>query len=340
MNTCHPHRFSVVTAAQVDSVLRGRERETAQVVEEAYRLHGAGSTVNPPSAFLRFTDRPDARIIALPASLGGGAGVDGIKWISSVPANPAAGLPRASAVILLNDQATGRPVACLEGSLISAARTAASAVLAAGRLSAHRPRPRRLGVIGAGLISRHVIRHLTADGWDFDATRVYDTSAGRAAGLAAELAAVPATGEATVASDAAGVLRESDLVLVATVAGEPHLTDPCDLAHGPLVLHLSLRDFAPEVLRGAVNVVDDLDHALREGTSLQLAAQRFGTSGLVAGTLHDALTGTLRVRDAGPVVFSPFGLGVLDLALAAHVLARVRAAGDDTVVEDFLPDGS
>ncbi|MFJ9406808.1 2,3-diaminopropionate biosynthesis protein SbnB [Streptomyces sp. NPDC101393] len=337
MNTSHPHRFSVVTAAQVDAVLRGRERETARVVEEAYRLHGEGATVNPPSAFLRFADRPDARIIALPASLGGAAGVDGIKWISSVPANPAAGLPRASAVILLNDQATGRPVACVEGSLISAARTAASAVLAADRLSAHRPRLRRLGVIGAGLIARQAIRHLTADGWVFDATRVYDTSAGRAAGLAAELSAVPATGVATAASDAAGVLRESDLVVVATVAGDPHLMDPRDLAHGPLVLHLSLRDFAPEVLRGVVNVVDDVDHALREGTSLQLTAQQFGASGLVDGTLHEALTGALRVPDTGPVVFSPFGLGVLDLALAARVLARVRATGDDTVIEGFLP---
>ena len=90
--------FSVISGAQVARALGGREKELVELVEDTYRVHGAGATVNPPSYFLRFPDRPSSRIIALPASLGGtgdDTGVDGIKWISSFPENVARGVPRA-----------------------------------------------------------------------------------------------------------------------------------------------------------------------------------------------------------------------------------------------------
>src|ERR671914_2291584 len=91
--------FSVVPGAQVQSALQGREKQIVELVEATYLLHSAGDSVNPPSYFLRFPDRPSSRIIALPASLGGPGRVDGLKWISSFPENVAAGLPRASAVL-------------------------------------------------------------------------------------------------------------------------------------------------------------------------------------------------------------------------------------------------
>jgi hypothetical protein len=138
-----PPPFAVIPGAQVQQALRGRERQITELVEATYRLHGAGDSVNPPSYFLRFPDRPADRIIALPASIGGQNRVDGLKWISSFPGNVAAGLPRASAVLILNDHDTGYPFACLESSIISATRTAASAALAADWLSRGRPRPAR-----------------------------------------------------------------------------------------------------------------------------------------------------------------------------------------------------
>ena len=90
---------------------RGSEKQIVELVEATYRLHGAGDSVNPPSYFLRFPDRPTSRIIALPASIGGDVRVDGLKWISSFPENVAAGIPRASAVLILNDHDTGYPFA-------------------------------------------------------------------------------------------------------------------------------------------------------------------------------------------------------------------------------------
>ena len=126
--------FAVISGAQVQRALQGREKQIVELVEATYRLHSAGDSVNPPSYFLRLPDRPSSRIIALPASIGGQLRVDGLKWISSFPENVAAGIPRASAVLILNDHDTGYPFACLESSIISATRTAAFAASAADRL--------------------------------------------------------------------------------------------------------------------------------------------------------------------------------------------------------------
>ncbi len=311
--------FAVVSGGQVQGVLQGREREVVELVEATYRLHGAGDSVNPPSYFLRFPDRPSDRIIALPASIGGPVRVDGVKWVSSFPENVAAGVPRASAVLILNDHDTGYPFACLEASIISAARTAGSAALAADWLSRGRPRPTRVGFVGLGLIARYIHTFLAGTGWSFDEIGVHDLSAASAAGFRGYLEQTGTTGRVRVYDSVEELIRCSDLVVFATVAAQPHVSDLSWFGHNPLVLHISLRDLAPEVLLGSTNVVDDVDHCLKANTSPHLTEQLTGSRDFLAGTLDDVMAGRVRVPADRPVIFSPFGLGVLDLAVGKYV---------------------
>jgi N-[(2S)-2-amino-2-carboxyethyl]-L-glutamate dehydrogenase len=421
--------FSVISGAQVQRALQGQEKQITELVEATYRWHGAGDSVNPPSYFLRFPDRPSSRIIALPASIGGQVRVDGLKWISSFPENVAAGIPRASAVLILNDHETGYPFAVLESSIISATRTAASAALAADRLSHGRSRPTRVGFFGVGLIARYIHTFLTGTGWTFDETHVFDLSANVAAGIprasavlvlndhdtgypfacmeasiisAARTAASAAAaadwlsrgrsggrptrvgfigtgliaryvhtylagtgwtfdeigvhdlsadsaagfrgyleqsgtpGRVTVHDSAEALIRSSDLVVFATIAGEPHVHDVSWFDHNPLVLHVSLRDLDPEILLASTNVVDDVEHCLKANTSPHLVEQRTGNRDFLAGTLDDVMAGRVTVPADRPVVFSPFGLGVLDLAVGKYVYDEIARLGELNVIEDFF----
>ena len=349
--------FAVIPGAQVGRVLAGREEQIVELVEATYRLHSAGDSVNPPSYFLRFPDRPASRIIALPASIGGQVRVDGLKWISSFPENVAAGLPRASAVLILNDHDTGYPFACLESSIISATRTAASAALAADWLSRGRGsggrgaggRP-RIGFVGAGLIARYIHTFLAATGWTFDEIGVHDLSAGSAAGFRGYLEqSGPGSGtrqsgaqqsgaasRITVHDRAEDLIRSSDLVVFATVAGQPHVSELSWFEHNPLVLHVSLRDLAPEILLASANVVDDVEHCLKANTSPHLAEQLTGNRDFLLGTLDDVMAGRVSVPADRPVVFSPFGLGVLDLAVGKYVYDEVTRAGELHVIDEFF----
>nr|WP_246619380.1 2,3-diaminopropionate biosynthesis protein SbnB [Streptomyces corallincola] len=330
--------FAVLSGAQVQHALAGREQQIVDLVEATYRLHGAGETVNPPSYFLRFPDRPKSRIIALPASVGGSVHVDGMKWISSFPDNVRTGLPRASAVLVLNDPETGYPFACLESSIISAARTAASAALAADWLSRNRTRPTRVGFFGTGLIARYIHTFLAGSGWTFDQVGVHDLSPESSAGFRGYLEQSGAAGRITVHERAEDLVRESDLVVFATVAGEPHVTDPAWFAHNPLVLHVSLRDLSPEVLMASANYVDDVEHCLKADTSPHLVEQRTGNRDFLNGTLNDVMLRRSTPPTDRPVIFSPFGLGVLDLAVGKYVYDQATASGDLRVIDDFFHD--
>lgn len=328
--------FAVIPGAQVQRALAGREKQIAELVEATYRVHGAGDSVNPPSYFLRFPDRPSDRIIALPASIGGKLRVDGLKWISSFPGNVAAGIPRASAVLILNDHDTGYPFACLESSIISATRTAASAAVAADWLTRSRPRPSRVGFFGVGLIARYIHAFLAGTGWSFDEIGVHDLSGDSAAGFRGYLESSDATGRITVYERPEQLIRSSDLVVFATIAGEPHVSDPSWFGHNPVVLHVSLRDLAPEILLASTNLVDDVEHCLKASTSPHLVEQLTGSRDFLAGTLDDVMAGRVTVPANRPVVFSPFGLGVLDLAVGKYVYDEVTLAGELHVIDDFF----
>lgn len=332
--------FLILSGAEVEALLEGRRAEVIEAVRTAYLAHGAGDTSLPHSVFLRFPGDDANRIIALPAFLGDGAGVAGVKWISSFPGNVARGMARASAVLVLNSRRTGRPTALMEASLVSAQRTAASAALAALVLLEGRAPP-AAGLIGTGVINLETARFLRAALPETRRFVLFDLDAARARALAEVLRREGADDgvSADVAASAEEVLRTAPLVSFATTALRPHVADLGACPPGAVVLHLSLRDLSPEAVLAADNVVDDADHVCRAGTSLHLAEQATGGRAFIRASLAEVLAGTAAPKrdPAAVTVFSPFGLGILDLAVGDLVLRRARAEGMGVSVPRFFP---
>ncbi|MFE9571313.1 2,3-diaminopropionate biosynthesis protein SbnB [Streptomyces sp. NPDC006692] len=328
----------ILRRTDVADALAGRELEIIDLVADAYRLHDEGATALPHSTFLRFPEDRHARdrIIGLPAYRGGAAPVAGMKWIASFPGNVAAGLERASASITLNSLENGRPSAFLEGSVISAKRTAASAALAARVLTEQDP-PTTVALIGCGVINLEILRFLAAALPNLRGAALYDMDTARAEDFARTCSAEVPSVKAYPVAGLREALAAHPLISFATTAGEPH-TDLSACAPGTTVLHISLRDLTVDTVLGSVNVVDDADHVCRERTSLHLAEQRTGNRDFVTAPIGALLRGTASLdRDpARPVVYSPFGLGVLDIALAEYVRERAEQSGRGIRVDDFL----
>jgi N-[(2S)-2-amino-2-carboxyethyl]-L-glutamate dehydrogenase len=330
--------FYVVPGSAVRRAIDGDRQRVFETVELAYRLHAAGKTISPDSSFLRYPHRPNSRIIALPAHIGGPIHKSGIKWISSFPDNNASNLARASAVLILNDGATGYPVACIEASLISATRTAASAALAAERLSPD-PFEGTIAVIGTGMIARASLEWLLFRGWTFSAVNLFDVDRHGSEQFSHWLSGKYDL-QATIHDRLDYAVVDSSLILFTTTTLEPYISDEALFEHHPTVLHLSLRDICPNVILASQNIVDDVDHCLKARTSVHLAEIETGKRDFVAGTLVDVLENRFALAHDRPRIFSPFGLGVLDLAVGDLVLEAAISAGDALAFPEFFSNSA
>jgi 2,3-diaminopropionate biosynthesis protein SbnB len=328
--------IQLITGLEVEAALAGRHEAIIDVIRRAYEAHGRQEDVLPPASILRFPDRPEDRIIALPAQVGMREPIAGVKWISSFPSNTDIGLERASAVILVNSMSTGRVTAVIEGSMISAKRTAASAALAAAE--SHRARgPSVLGLIGCGRINFEILQFIMATGPTVEKIFVHDLSPDRASAFVDRIAESVSGVKIIRAGSAGDVLAACSLVSFATTAREPYVPELSMCPPNATILHISLRDIAPQAILAAENVVDDVDHVCTAQTSVHLAEQMAGHRRFIRTTICDVLLGqaTARTEEPRPLVFSPFGLGTLDISLAAMVLDAVR--GKAASVTDFWP---
>jgi 2,3-diaminopropionate biosynthesis protein SbnB len=328
--------LSIINGKTVFDIIRAHRAECIEIIREAYLAHADGRSVNPDSYFLRFPEKPDCRIIALPAYIGNGFDVAGLKWIASYPANIRRGIPRASAVLVLNNYDTGYPFAILESSIISAARTAASAVLAAHWLNGQSHRATSLGIVGTGFIARYVYEFLIDTGWTIEEVRLYDRSPLESEKFRSTACRLEQHRTVTIVPDVAQLVRACDLIVFTTVASTPHVFDATLFEHNPLVLHISLRDLAPEILLQSQNVVDDVEHVMKANTSPHLAEQQTGNRSFVTGTLAEIMNGRRTVNRGRPIVFSPFGMGILDVAVGKWVYDQAVATGRGLRLSDFF----
>jgi len=189
--------------------------------------------------------RDDAFLHAMPA-WDKMSDIVGIKWVSHYPLNPTLGLPAVSGLVVINDAETGLPVCIMDGTEITARRTAAvsgaavrlfaplpasghQAGAGVGRVAGSRERgpavdgvdpcagregqrTYAIGFVGAGNQARMHLEMLV-DTIGRVRVRAYDAVSGRAEAFVEEAAHSRCVAAAAVAEDAAAACRDADIVV-------------------------------------------------------------------------------------------------------------------------------
>lgn len=324
----------IISGSDVRKLLYGKETAIIKLICSAYIAHQKGRSVLPHSVFLRLPLEPHNRIIGLPSYIEKKAG---IKWIASFPNNVKKGLDRASAVIILNSLRTGRPYTILEGSIISAKRTAASATLAATVLLKDKNDVKNIALIGCGFINFEIFKFIASQFPSLKSANIFDINHKRALLFSNKVKSVsdvivkinPTIGEC---------IQSSKIISFATTALTPHIVDKSIFPKDSIVLHISLRDIGPDIIKNNFNVVDDAEHVNRENTSIHLASKKYGSTNFISASLGELILGQKKIpARSGPIIFSPFGLGILDIQLARFLYEQATKKEVGILIKDFIP---
>ena len=132
--------------------------QAMEVAEATYMEHSKGMYEMPPKPGVHPTTCPGAFHHAMPAYLPNSHAV-GIKWVAVYGHNPQKyNCNSTSALMVLNDEETGYPVAIMEAGLITAIRTANASAVSAKYLA--RKDAKTVGMVGCGEMGRFTVRAL------------------------------------------------------------------------------------------------------------------------------------------------------------------------------------
>ena len=289
-----------------------------EAVRDAFVAYARGEWTMPPKVYVPVYPAGDFR--AMPA-LGGGHAL--LKWVTSYPGNPAAGLPTVMGVVLVSDASNGVLSAVLDAGAVTALRTGGAAVLAAETLG--RADAATAAVIGAGVNGQATARTFVARSRD---VMLWDVDEQRAAQAAEEIGArVAASREEALSAD----------LLVTVTPGREIVLDAGSLQRGQ---HASLMgadgpgkaEIAVEELQRVRVFCDDWEQASHNG-DLVHAVEAGVLERADVTQLGDVLAGTTagRSSDEEVTVFDSTGLAIQDLAIALAALERADDLGLATI---------
>jgi alanine dehydrogenase len=301
-----------------ETVLRAIEpAEAIERVRDGFVEYAGNEWQMPPKVYLDASPNGDFR--AMPAK---GAGLAILKWVTSFPRNPEAGLPVVMGLICVSSAADGEPLALVDVRAVTALRTGAVAAVAAQELA--REDARTVGMIGCGLHGTWAARCLAAA--EYGPGVCFDPDPEAAGRLAGELG-----WEAGSREDALGC----DVVTCVTPGNEPVVT-VADLRPG---LHLNMlgadgpgkAEAEPEAVARCQLFCDEWTQASHGGELTGAVEAGLVTRDQVT-ELGEVLTGSQPGRSVpdGVTLFDSTGLAIQDLALClalieAHRAGRVRA---------------
>ncbi len=327
----------ILNAAEVRQALPMPEAVAA--MKQAFAALSDGRALVPQRIHLPIATHSGVSLI-MPSFVDGDTPAEqalAMKVVSLFDGNPARGLARIQAAVVVLEPDTGRPIALLDGAMLTAIRTAATSGAATDLLA--RRDGHTVALFGAGA---QAITHLFAMCAVRPIERIFVCSRtpSRVAALIAELAGHPAIPAQLIAVDSPRqALVDADIVCTTTTSKTP-VFDDADLKPGAHINAVGsytpqVREIPAETVVRALVVVDSRAAAWEEAGDLIQPLE----AGLIERSHIHAELGELvlgrkpgRTDDRTVTLFKSVGIAVQDAVAARCALQNARRIGLGTEV--------
>lgn len=317
----------ILTADDVQKALP--MKDTIEVMKRAYASLSGGKADVPLRTRLSVPPQ-DAVSLFMPAYVQAeGGDALAVKVVSLFPQNPERGLAFIQAAVLVLEADTGRLVALLEGSSLTAIRTGAGSGAAIDLLACTDSAV--VAVFGAGAQGRTQLE-AACSVRKIDKAWVFDPSTKRAEAFAQDMAGVgDIPKELCIANGPGQALSEADIVCTATTSSTPVFAD-ADVRPGTHISAIGsytpeMQEVPAETVARALVVVDSRPAALAETGDL-LKPMREGLFGEehIYAELGEIVLGRKDGRQsAGQITyFKSVGVAVQDAMAAQLALQNAR----------------
>ena len=255
-----------------------------------------------------------------------------VKIVSVFGDNPGRGLPRILATVLTIDPKTGQTVAMIEGTAITAIRTAAASAAATDILA--RDDAKTLAIIGAGVQAREHIRAIHCVR-DIRKTFIAARTRSECEQLVDEVKSDISDGSTMrICETADDAVAQADIVCTVTTSCEP-VFGPAAVRMGTHINAVGsyqphIAEIPATTIQAARVFVDHRDSALAEAGDLIMPLR----AGLIKeshilGEIGEVLAGNIKGRsDKSEItLFKSVGCGAEDCVAASAVLEKARDLG-------------
>lgn len=313
-------------------------RDAIAAMKEAYASLSDGTAVVPLRTRLSIPNS-DALSLFMPAYVHSkNSEALAIKAVSLFPTNPSRGLAYIQAAVLVFDPQTGRAIALLEGSSLTAIRTGAAGGAAIDVLA--RNDSKVAAIFGAGAQARTQLE-AACTARKIETAFIFDPNKEKAEAFAEEMKIRDSiTTDIRIASGAREAVENADVICTATTSSKPVFDD----RYIKTGTHISavgsytseMQEVPAETIRRAKVVVDSYFAAMEEAGDLiqPIKAGLFDESHIYA-ELGEIILGRKSGRETDNEItyFKSVGVAVQDAMAAQVALTNARALGIGTEVD-------
>ena len=308
--------------------------ELISTLEKAHIQYSSGNAVMPLRLVVPLP-RIQGRITSMPGFLNEDKSL-GMKVVTYFQENPRQNLPAILGTIMLFSAETGKMIAVMDGSYITAIRTASASAMATKPLAnAETP---VMGILGAGVQARAHIQALTRVR-RIERIKIYSPSGTSAAAIKKDMEAATRIA-IDVARNAEDAVRDSDLLVAGSTAREPIIN--CEwLKNGAHINAVGSHRPDDREIDGATVarskvVVDSREAIMAECGDILLAIKEKSISeNHIHGEIGEVLAGVKAGRSSRDEItlYKSVGIAIQDVATANLVYHKALERGVGTTVE-------